>query len=569
MSEKINLSPIEGVKQASDGLRGSIKESLQDALTGAIREDDQALIKFHGMYQQDDRDRRDERAEKKLDRLYSFMIRLRLPGGFLNAAQWIALHHIAGAHTTGVIKITTRQTVQLHGMFKSHIKPTIQAFNEAGLDSIATCGDINRNVTSSSNPAQSPAHNEVFAFADKISQYLMPKTRAYYEIWLDAEKLADKSLEADPLYEDRYLPRKFKIGIAIPPNNDLDIFGNDLGLIAILENDKLQGFNISIGGGLSTTHGNPQTFARLGTVIGFVAGEEKILQAIYAIIATQRDFGNRADRKLARLKYTVETYGEDFFLEEIKKRTGFSLEAPREFAFTERRDHFGWLEDAEGNWHYTLFVESGRVLDENGLNLKSALYEIAETGKADFRFTANQNMLVSDVQPQDKEAINEILYRFGLDFHSEQNSPIRKNSMACVALPTCPLAFAEAQRYLPRLIDKIEPLLEKYGLGREEIIMRMTGCPNGCARPNIAEIGLIGVSPGHYNLYLGGDRIGERLNALYLENLDEQGILAALDSLFNRFSQERTETETFGDFALRKELVSMKLTPRVHLQIIQ
>src|SRR5664279_4733751 len=304
-----NLSPIEKIKTESDGLRGTIVESLHDELTGAIREDDQSLIKFHGMYQQDDRDRLDERAEKKLKRLYSFMIRLRLPGGFLTPGQWIAAHNIAGENSTGVIKITTRQTIQLHGIFKSKLKPTIRAFNKANLDSIATCGDINRNVLCSAHPKQSPIHEEIFSYADKISKMLMPKTRAYYEIWLDEEKIVDKKDEEDPLYQDRYMPRKFKIAIAIPPNNDVDVFGNDIGLIAIVKNNKLKGFNIAVGGGLSTTHGNPLTYPRLATVIGFLDSEEKVLKAVYAIATVQRDFGNRSDRKLARLKYTIDSHG--------------------------------------------------------------------------------------------------------------------------------------------------------------------------------------------------------------------------------------------------------------------
>jgi sulfite reductase (NADPH) hemoprotein beta-component len=407
MSE--NLSSIEKIKTESDGLRGTIVESLHDELTGAIREDDQALIKFHGMYQQDDRDRRDERAEKKLDRLYTFMIRLRLPGGFLTSEQWIAAHNIAGKNSTGVIKITTRQTIQLHGIFKSKIKPTIQEFNEAKLDSIATCGDINRNVLCSSHPKQSPIHEEIFAYADKISKMLMPKTRAYYEIWLDEEKIADKKDEEDPLYQDRYMPRKFKIAIAIPPNNDLDVFANDIGLIAIVENNKLLGFNIAIGGGLSTTHGNAQTYARLGTVIGFVEGGEKTMKAIYEILTVQRDYGNRSDRKLARLKYTVDNLGIEKFKEEVEKRLGFKFEEIRPYTFTHRGDYYGWYKNNKGKWYYTVFVENGRVLDDEQVALKSALLEVAKTGKVNFRFTANQNVIISDVDEKDKDAVNKIL----------------------------------------------------------------------------------------------------------------------------------------------------------------
>src|SRR6478609_6956747 len=339
-----NLSAIEKIKMNSCGLRGSLKESLRDEITGAIREDDQAVVKFHGMYQQDDRDRREERAAKKLERLYSFMIRLRLPGGFLTPEQWIAVYDIAGEQSTGVIKITSRQTIQLHGILKSDIKPTIKAFSEAKLDSIATCGDINRNVLCSSHPKQSPIHAEVFSYADKISSLLMPKTKAYYEIWLDEEKLVDKKEEEDPLYQERYLPRKFKIAIAIPPNNDVDVFANDIGLIAVIENNKLLGFNIAIGGGLSTTHGSKNTYARLGTVIGF-CDTEKVLKAVYEIVTIQRDFGNRSDRKLARLKYTLDRVGVDWFKEELERRTGFAIEAPRQYQFTSRTDYFGWHND--------------------------------------------------------------------------------------------------------------------------------------------------------------------------------------------------------------------------------
>src|SRR6202012_1840361 len=362
MSDSNNLSPVEKIKQKSNGLRGTLVQGLQDEITGAIGEDDQSLLKFHGMYQQDDRDRREERAEKKLERLYSFMIRLRLPGGFLTPEQWIATHNIAGENSTGVIKITTRQTIQLHGLVKSKIKPTIQAFNEANLDSIATCGDINRNVTCASNPKMSPIHAEVFAYADKISELLMPKTKAYYEIWINDEKIADKKEEEDPLYQARYLPRKFKICIAIPPNNDSDVFINDLGLIAIIENNVLKGFNIAVGGGLSTTHGNPDTYARLGTVIGFTDTEFKTLKAVYEVLTVQRDYGNRSDRKLARLKYTVDKYGTEWFRTELEKRTGFKLEEPKPYTFTQRIDSYGWEKSVQGLWYYTVFVENGRVL---------------------------------------------------------------------------------------------------------------------------------------------------------------------------------------------------------------
>ncbi|MBS1563176.1 MAG: NADPH-dependent assimilatory sulfite reductase hemoprotein subunit, partial [Bacteroidetes bacterium] len=459
MSENKNLSSVERIKTASDGLRGTIRESLHDELTGAIREDDQSLIKFHGMYQQDDRDRREERAAKKLDRLYSFMIRLRLPGGFLTAPQWVAMHNIAGDNSTGTIKITTRQTVQLHGIIKSKIKPTIQAFSEAKLDSIATCGDINRNVACSSHPNESPLHAEVFAYAKNISEMLMPKTRGYYEIWLDEEKIVDKKDEEDPLYQDRYLPRKFKIGIAIPPNNDVDVLTNDLGLIAIIEKGKLKGFNIAVGGGLSTTHGNPDTYARLASVLGFVEAGEKTMKAVYEVLTVQRDFGNRSDRKLARVKYTIDRMGVDGFREELEKRIGFKLQPEKPYKFTSRSDRYGWEKNDKGLWYYTVYVENGRVLDDEQINLKTGLLAVAETGIPTFRFTSNQNLIISDIQEKDKAAIQQILDQYGITTHTEKATAIRKNAMACVALPTCPLALAEAQRYLPTLLTKIETVM--------------------------------------------------------------------------------------------------------------
>jgi len=554
MSDGNNLSAVEKIKLKSDALRGTLAEGLKDEITGAVSEDDQSLVKFHGMYQQDDRDRREERAEKKLERLYSFMIRLRIPGGFLTPEQWIATHHIAGEHSTGVIKITTRQTIQLHGLLKSDIKPTLKSFNEMHLDSIAACGDVNRNVTCAAHPLQSGIHEKIHAYAARISQQLLPKSKAYFEIWLDEEKITDKKEEEDPLYQDRYLPRKFKIGIAIPPNNDIDVLTNDIGLIAIIDphNNELQGFNIAIGGGLGTTHGNAETYPRLATVIGFVAGDDKLFSTIYEIVTIQRDYGNRSDRKLARLKYTIDKYGIEWYKQELAQRTGFGLEEARSYTFTDRKDYYGWQENHQGLWYYTPFIENGRVLDDEQVALKSAFYEIAQTGKANFRFTGNQNLILADIRKKDKPTVDKILKKYRVTEHTEAASGIRKNSIACVALPTCPLALAEAQRYLPDLIGKIEPLLAGHGLGEENIIIRMTGCPNGCGRPYVAEIGFVGTAPGRYNLHLGGDHEGTRLNRIYKENLDEAAILKELDLLFWLYRKERITGEKFGDFAFRQ-----------------
>jgi len=550
--ERGPLTLLERVKVTGDALRGTIVESLHDELTGAMREEDTLLMKFHGMYQQDDRDRREERAEKKLERLFSFMIRLRMPGGILTSEQWIALNEIAGKDSTDELKITTRQTIQLHGVLKSRLKPTHKIFNQVHLDSIAACGDVNRNVTCSPNPTQSALHEEIFEYAGKISNFLKPRTRAYYEIWLDEEKIVDKKLEEDPLYRDSYLPRKFKIGICIPPNNDIDVFGNDLGLIAIIENNKLVGFNFAVGGGLAFTFGNPDTYARLATEIGFVEAGENTFKAIYEVVTVQRDYGDRVDRKQARIKYTLDKMGVDKFKEEVEKRMGLKFQESRPYIFNKREDYYGWQEDVKGNWYYTLFVENGRVLDNEQVAIKSALLKIAKTGKVKFRFTANQKAIVSDVTPQDKKEINDILEEYKIIEHTNNASPIRKNSIACVALPTCPLALAESQRYFPSLLTKIEALLEKHDLSEENIITRMTGCPNGCGRSSVSEIGFIGTGVGKYNLNLGGDHEGYRLNSLYKESLDETEILRELDILFADFKKERKGNEKFGDYTFRK-----------------
>src|SRR4051812_18575304 len=405
-------SPVERIKKASKGLRGTLKESLLDEHTGAIREDDQALVKFHGMYLQDDRDRREERAEKKLERLYSFMIRLRLPGGLLTPERWETLHHVAGEQTTGVIKITSRQTIQLHGILKSHVKPSVAAFNKVHLDSIVACGDVNRNVICSAHPKYSPIYEEVFEYAGKISQHMLPKTRAWYEVWLDEEKLAEVT-EEDPLYEDRYLPRKFKIAIAIPPYNDVDVFTNDVGLIAVIEKNKLAGFNVAAGGGMGTTHGNPETYPRLGTVLGFVKPSD-VINTVYHIATVQRDNGNRSDRKLSRLKYTIDRMGVDIFKAEVEKRTGVKFAPAKKVVLTQRVDEFGWQQNHEGLWYYTAFIENGRIYDDEKVQFKQAFYEIAQSKKALFRFTCNQHLIVADIKNEDKKFVEDILNKYGV-----------------------------------------------------------------------------------------------------------------------------------------------------------
>jgi sulfite reductase (NADPH) hemoprotein beta-component len=548
-------SSVEKIKAASRFLRGTLAESLADAHTGAIREDDLALIKFHGSYQQDDRDIREERRKQKLEPAYSFMIRTRLPGGVCTPRQWLALDEIARRHGNGTLRLTTRQAFQFHGVIKTELKTTLQAINATLIDTIAACGDVNRNVLASANPVESRAHVMVYEWAKKLSEHFLPHTRAYHEIWLDGEKVGGTP-EVEPIYGPTYLPRKFKTAFAVPPYNDVDIHANDLGFIAILENGELQGFNLVVGGGLGTTHGDALTYPRVANVVGFLKPEQ-VLAAAEAVVTTQRDFGDRVLRKHARLKYTIDERGLDWFVGEITKRQGFALEPARPYEFTSNGDRFGWIEGYDGRWHLTLRIEAGRIGDgAQGPHL-TGLREIAKVHRGDFRLTPNQNLVIANVDPAAKAFIEALVVRHGLDRHVRA-TPVARDALACVALPTCALAMAEAERYLPRLTQLVDERLAANGLAGEALTLRITGCPNGCARPYLAEIALIGKAPGRYNLYFGGDARGERLNALRLENVDEPTIVADLDRVFAQFAKERTTGERFGDFAWRAGLVGAR-----------
>lgn len=536
-------SKNEGIKQASRALRGGIAEGLGIAWTGALDEDDTQLTKFHGIYQQDDRDLRPERGRKRMERAYSFMARLRIPGGRLLPRQWLQLAEIARERGNGTIKITTRQTVQFHGIIKGNLKPAIAAVNTAMLDTIAACGDVNRNVICTSNPHVSPAHAQVLQLAHEVSGYLLPKSQAWHEIWIDDEQVTGHEVEEEPLYGKTYLPRKFKIAIAIPPENDVDVFAHDLGLIAIVQDGVIAGYNVSVGGGMGMTHGETDTFPRTGTVIGFCTPEQ-VLALSEAVVAVQRDEGDRSVRKHARLKYTIERMGADAFRAEMERRLGFTLQAARPFRFDSQGDRLGWYEDHAGGWHYGLFIENGRVHDA----ITTALRELAEVHGGEFILTANQNLILAGVTAADRPVIDEILHRHDV-VHAA--SPLRRNSMACVALPTCGLALAESERYLPDLVTKLDTLLDQAGLGSEELVIRMTGCPNGCARPYMAEIALVGRGPGRYNLYLGGAFDGTRLNKLYRADVDEAQTLALLGALFQGWAAGRTQGEHFSDWAIR------------------
>ena len=550
MSEQKQLTPVEIAKQKSRGLRGTLTDSFNNEITGALAADDQHLIKFHGIYQQDDRDRREERAEKKLEAAFSYMVRLRMPGGDCSAEQWTGIQRVCDKMGTGVVKITTRQTVQIHGVVKARLRPTVADFAELGLDSIAACGDVNRNVVAGSQPALVPWHDQVHIFAKKISEHLLPKTRGFYEVFLNGELLSTPEPEPDPLYQDRYLPRKFKIALAIPPHNETDVYTQDIGLIAIEQNGGLAGFNVVAGGGMGATHGNPSTYPRLASLFGFITPDQ-VLDVCWQIAAVQRDFGDRTDRKQARLKYTIDRMGLEAFKAELEKRLGYNLQPGREANFSSRGDEFGWRKDHRGRWHYSAFIENGVVKDSADYRIRTFLAEYAEKKFGPIRFTTNQNVILLDLDDRKKAEVRTLLAQHGIQAGLDRLTPVRGDALACVALPTCPLALAEAQRYLPDLLTKIEQILEKHSLQTTPISIRMTGCPNGCSRPYVAEIGLIGTAPDHYNLQLGGDSLGTELNRPYRENCSESEILSSLDEAFRRFAAERTAGETFGGFANR------------------
>ncbi|WP_420852729.1 NADPH-dependent assimilatory sulfite reductase hemoprotein subunit [Salinicola acroporae] len=561
------LHPNERLKVESDYLRGTLEESLAELATGAVAEDDTQLTKFHGFYQQDDRDLRDERRHQKLEPLYSFMVRLRLPGGLVTPKQWQTLDDVASRYANGTLRITTRQTFQYHGVLKENLRPHLQTIHQAMVDTIAACGDVNRNVICTANPHRSAIHRQVYELSHQISARLLPRTRAYHEIFLGEERVAGGAQEREPdrsepkagsgqgaldpqepLYTRHYLPRKFKVALAIPPENDVDLFAHDVGFIADVVAGELRGFTVCIGGGMGMTHGEPTTFPRLSDPIGYcsLAAVPAVAEAIMRV---QRDNGNRRDRKRARLKYTVEEMGLDAFKAEVERHLGEALAPARDYHFDDNGDRLGWIQGDDGLWHYGLFVQNGRIADfPDGPQLRTGLREIAEQHDGDLVLTTNQNVIITQVDASRREAIDALLDRHRLGV---ETSPLRRNAMACVAFPTCGLAMAESERYLPSLIDKLDTVMGDAGLADDAIIVRMTGCPNGCARPYLAEIGFVGKAPGRYNLYLGGGFSGQRLNKLYRENIDETTILETLTPLIQRYAAEREADEPFGDFVIR------------------
>lgn len=549
MSEEKKLSANEYIKIDSNYLRGTIAEGLADCSTGSMSADDGQLLKFHGTYEQDDRDLRADRRKHKLEKAYSFMIRIRVPGGVATAEQWLETDRIATQYANGTIKLTTRQAFQFHGVIKSNLKRTIKEINEAAMDTIAACGDVNRNVMCNPNPYLSDVHAKVLELSRNISAHLTPQTRAYHEIWLDEEKVISSEEEVEPIYGKTYLPRKFKIAVAVPPSNDVDIYANCLSFIAVVENGELVGYNIAVGGGMGSTHGNEATYPRIADVIGFCTPEQAV-DVAEKIVLVQRDFGDRTDRKHSRFKYTVDDHGPEWILAKINEYLGYELGPVRPFEFEDNGDRYGWVEDKNGNSHLTLFIQGGRVLDTADYPLRSGLREIAKIHDGDFRLTANQNLIIANVSPAKRPAIEKLLEQYGIK-DSHEKSALRLGSLACVALPTCGLSLAEAERYLPDLITELEELVEENGLRHDSITIRMTGCPNGCARPFLAEIGFVGRAPGKYNVYLGGGFAGQRLSKLYRESVPATEIKPLLKPIIERYAKERNDGERFGDFAIR------------------
>ncbi len=543
----VKLTRNEGLKESCPTLTGTIGPTLANAALDRFSEDDYEFLKFHGIYQQDDRDKR------KVAKQYIFMVRGRLPGGIVKPEHYLAFDHLATQYGNNTLRITSRQGFQFHGIVKSGLGPAMKAINEAMATTLAACGDVNRNVMASPTPAISALANLVQEDAHLVSNALLPKTNGYHQIWVEGQELnlqedAAKNF-VDPLYGKTYLPRKFKTAFVIPPLNDIDVYTNCLGFVAIEENGKLAGYNLLAGGGMGMSHGNAQTFPRLADVIGFIT-REQLVPAAQAVVTVHRDFGDRTNRKHARLKYVLEEKGPDWFRAEMEQRLGFKFQPVRPFKFTKQGDLFGWHQQFDGNHFLGLYVETGRIKDTDKFQLKTALRKIVEQFHTEIRLTPSQNLFLANVKPADRAPITKILADHGLPVEN-QATVIRRASMACPALPTCGLALAESERYLPDLLGRIEGLLTEVGLKDEEIVIRMTGCPNGCARPSMAELSFVGKSPGKYQIYTGGNEACTRLNRLFKDSVKSEDIINELRPVFTRFAKERIGAERFGDFSER------------------
>lgn len=551
------LAKNELLKDGSPDLSGRLAATLADPTADHFNEDDEQFLKFHGAYQQDDRDKR------KTGKQYLFMIRARIPGGIVPAAQYLAFDDLAGRYGNATLRVTTRQTFQWHGVVKSGLGPVMRGIHEALATTIASCGDVVRNVLAPPTPTGNPLLAQIHAHAALLSDELAPKRTAYHEIWLDGAELklpratppADPAATVDPLYGRTYLPRKFKIGFAVPPFNDTDVFANCLGFVAIADPAdpaRLLGYNLLAGGGMGMSHGNAATYPRVADVIGYLPAG-RVLDAARTVVTIHRDFGDRTNRKHARLKYVLAERGVEWFRTEFAQRTGFALEPAKPFQFTRQIDLYGWHDQGDGKRFLGLHIDSGRIKDEPGRALRTALRTVVERFRPEVRLTAQQNLILAGIRAADEAAVTAIFAAHGIDL-ARQGSAFRKAALACVALPTCGLALAEAERSLPTLIDRVEALLAEVGLTEEEIVFRITGCPNGCARPYLAEVALVGRAPGKYNLHLGGNAASTRLNRVYKESVKFDDVVAELRPLLQRFVAERQPGERFGDFTHRAVL---------------
>jgi len=551
------LTHNEVIKEAIPTLAGTIASTLSDQNTDRFSEDDVQFLKFHGIYQQDDRDLR------KTQKTYIMMIRGRIPGGVLTPKQWCVFDDLATNYGNNTLRVTTRQSIQFHGVVKSGLGPLIKGINEALLSTLAACGDVNRNVMAAPTPAYTKARAQVFEDCHRVAMALAPKTKAYHAIWIDGVQLnldepGNKEFE-DPLYGKLYLPRKFKTAFVVPPVNDIDVFTNDLGFIAIVEKDQLVGYNLAVGGGMGRSHGNEATYPRLADVIGFFT-PDKLIDVAKAVITIHRDFGDRTDRKHARLKYVVQERGVDWIRAEVERRADVRFAPARPFRFTTTGDLYGWRKAVEGKWFLTLFVETGRIKDVDGHRMKTALRQVAEKmGNIEFRLSPNQNVILANIDEADRSAVTALLAEHGIKTEN-QATVLHAASLACPALPTCGLALAESERMLPGLIDRIEALCAEVGLAGEEIIIRSTGCPNGCARPYMAEIAFVGKAPGRYQVWLGGDVAGTRLNQLWKDVVKDPDIVNELRPVLSRYASERNPGERFGDWCDRVMLKETRAT---------
>jgi sulfite reductase (NADPH) hemoprotein beta-component len=543
------LSRNEELKTSTPSLAGTIAATLANTAEDHFSQDDYEFLKFHGVYQQDDRDLR------KTGKKYIMMVRTSIPGGVLTAPQWVAFDNLSARYGNNTLRVTTRQCIQFHGIVKSNLRAVIKGLNEALISTIAACGDVKRNVMAPPTPAYSLTYSDVLADCRQVNEALKPRTKAYHSIWMDGVQLNLEDPQnkdfTDPLYGKSYLPRKFKVAFAIPPVNDMDVLTNCLGFIAIIENEKLIGYNLAVGGGMGRSHGNLQTYPRLADVIGFFP-REKLVDVAKAVLTIHRDFGDRTDRKHARLKYVIAERGVDWARAEVNQRAGITLEPVRPYKFTSSTDMYGWHQAVDGKWFLGLFVETGRVKDVEGHKMKTALRQVAEkfTG-IEFRLSANQNVILANVDEEEKDPITEILTEHGIKTGHKQAGPLHAVALACPSLPTCGLGLAESERMLPGLIDRIEKLCEAVGLGGEEIIIRSTGCPNGCARPYAAEIGFVGKAPGRYQVWLGGDIAGTRMARMWKEVIKESDLENELRPVFTRYANERFNRESFGDWCDR------------------